>query len=133
VYDPIFAMVFVAANVLIDVDHYLLVLYISKFKIWDLKRSYNFFLLKQDELYHIDAIFIFHTIEFLIIIFLIYWFTKYIYVLAVLFGLIYHILWDYLEVIYFKIKHKKYKFKQISIVWFLLKKYYFKKRQSTTK
>ncbi len=122
-FNPVFGMIFLLSSVLIDVDHYLLVLYATKFKIWDLKKAYNFFLIKHGTHYHIDAIYVFHTIEFVLILLLVYWFTRYIYLLAIIFGWVYHMFFDIAEVIYFKLKHSSsHKFKQMSIVWYLIKK-----------
>jgi len=129
-FDPLFGILFVLASVLIDVDHYFLVLYATKFKVWDLTKAYNFFSLKHHKSHHIDAIFIFHTIEALLVVFLVYWFTKYNYILAILLGMIYHIFWDIIEVTYFKLRHKQgHKYKHMSIIWFIIKKYLVKNKR----
>lgn len=121
--NPIFAMTFVIANVLIDLDHYFLVLYANKLKIWNLKRIYNFFALRHDKEYHVKAIYIFHTIEFVLLIAILYLITNWIYLLAIIFAIIYHLIFDFAEVSYFKyIKRKNIYYKPISIILFLIRK-----------
>ncbi|PIU22061.1 MAG: hypothetical protein COT14_03635 [Candidatus Diapherotrites archaeon CG08_land_8_20_14_0_20_30_16] len=122
-YTPVFGMTFLLSSVLIDFDHYLLILYATKFRVWDPRKAYNYFKSRNGKLHlHIDALFIFHTIEFLVVLLLIYWFTKWTFVLAVVFGWIYHLFFDMLEVTYFKIRHnRRHKYKPLSLIWYLVK------------
>jgi len=120
---PSFSIVFILSSILIDVDHYILVLYAKKFKIWDIKRIYKFFELKRKTHEKIHAIYVFHSIELLILLTILYFSTNWIYFLAILFGILYHILFDILEVAYLKyIRKKRIHFKNYSIIWFLIKK-----------
>jgi len=121
--NPIFAMTFVIANVLIDLDHYFLVLYANKFKMWNFKRVYEFFALRHGKEYHVKAIYIFHTIEFFILICILYLITNWIYLLAIIFAIVYHLLLDFAETAYFKhVKKRNEHYKPISIILFLIRK-----------
>jgi hypothetical protein len=125
-FDPTFGIIFFLFSVLIDVDKYILVLWVTKFKVWDLEKIYKYFEYRHGKhQYHIDAIFIFHTIEFAAIILILYLTTHWIYLLAILFGWIYHMFFDILEVAYFKLRHnRQHKFKNMSIIWFLIRRKY---------
>jgi len=121
--NPLFAIIFVIVNVLIDLDHYFLVLYVNKFKIWNLKRVYEFFALRHGKEYHVKAIYIFHTIEFFLLTVILYLITNWIYFLAIIFAIVYHLILDFAEGVYLKhIKKKNLHYKPISIVLFLINK-----------
>lgn len=125
-FTPLFGIIFFLTSVLIDFDHYLLVLYATKFKVWNLKRAYNYFEIRHAKhQHHIDAVYIFHTIEFAALILVLYLTTHWSYLLAILFGWIYHMFFDILEITYFKLRHdRRHRYKHMSIIWFLLKRKY---------
>ena len=117
----LFALVFFISNILIDLDHYLFVIFKTKFKFTNFKQIYKFYKDSKTNL-KLDAIYIFHTIEFVGILYLIYYFTKEILIIAAILGLIYHILFDFIEVIYWKIRKKEMHFKKTSIIYYFIKK-----------
>lgn len=117
----LFALVFFLSNILIDLDHYLFVIFKTKFKFTNFKQIYKFYKDLKTNI-KIDAIYIFHTIEFLGILYLTYYLTKEVLIIAGILGIIYHILFDFIEVIYWKIRKKDLHFKKTSIIYYLIKK-----------
>ncbi len=120
-----FALTFFLANVLIDIDHYLFVIFKTNFKFTKFMHIYKFYKENKTNLL-IDAIYVFHTIEFLGILYLIYYLTKEILIIAIILGIVYHILFDFIEVIYWKIRKRKIHFKKTSIIYYLIKKLFVK-------
>lgn len=117
----LFALVFFLSNILIDADHYLFVILKTKFKFTNLKHIYKFYKDSKTNV-KIDAIYVFHTIEFIGLLYLIYYLTKEVLIVAIILGIIYHILFDFIEVIYWKIRKNEMHFKKTSIIYYLIKK-----------
>ena len=101
------AFLILFASIFIDFDHYLW--YLIKNKDWKLKNSYQSFkekrllwnnLSKKEKKEHKMPIFIFHVIEFWIILILLSFISKYF--IYVLLGVLIHMILDYLETIYTK-------------------------------
>ena len=116
-----FALTFFLANILIDLDHYLFVIFKTNFKFTKFMHIYKFYKGNKTNLL-INAIYVFHTIEFIGILYLVYYFTKEILIIAVILGVIFHMLFDFIEVIFWKIKKTKIHFKKTSIIYYLIKR-----------
>lgn len=83
------------ASVLIDFDHY--IWYTNRKKDWNLKRAYkwNTYLERKHE----KAMHIFHTIEFLILIFILSFFLRIFF--YILIGILFHSILDFIGMICF--------------------------------
>lgn len=79
-------LIFIATNVLIDIDHY--PVYVWKFKKLSLKKAHSYF----KNLNGTDDIAIFHTFEFIILIFILSFFYKIFFL--VFLGLVFHLISD---------------------------------------
>lgn len=95
------------SSVLIDVDHH--IYYILKKKNISLKNSYNWFLKQRKKYLKLNRtqkkniqtpIFIFHGIEFILLLILLSFLNKFF--LWILIGVLFHIVFDLIELIYIK-------------------------------
>jgi len=90
------SITFWVASVLIDGDHYVDYLYRNRFKDFSVRRMFTFHdllsieFIKQGSL----GLNLMHTVEFLLAVFVFYVFTGWVWVLAVLGGMLFHIITD---------------------------------------
>jgi len=96
------------ANLLIDIDHY--ILYIFKFKSLDVVRAHNYFFNEEK-----SFLLFFHTVEFLLVLLILSLSFKLVF--FVLIGVVIHLLLDIYEE-----TRKKYIGRFPSIVWWYLRK-----------
>ena len=110
------------ATVFIDFDHYLW--YVYRKKSFNLIKAYFWFkekrkkwlqLSEKEREKHRRAYLIFHSIEFWILLFLLSFMNKLF--LFILIGVLFHMIFDYIEIIYVK---EKFYFK-FSLIWIYLK------------
>jgi hypothetical protein len=105
--NPIFCLLFFLSGFLIDTDHF--IYYVQKKKDFNLRNAYyyNKNYLEQDlkRKNQTRLVYIFHTVEFLIILFVLSLFSELLW--SVLLGCLFHILTDFISEI--SSKHKKYK------------------------
>lgn len=91
---PLNSLIVLLASVFIDADHYLF--YVEKMKDWNLKNSYIWH--KKLPKHHKPIMHIFHTLEFLFLVFiLVYFWQGFFFVLV---GMLFHSIMDVLEMIY---------------------------------
>lgn len=86
-------LLIILGGVLVDIDHYLY--YVVKFKDYNLKKAIKFYrkiTLKKDVKLYGEVIRIFHTIEFLIVVLIGAFFSKYLLLIAI--GSCIHVLMD---------------------------------------
>jgi len=105
------------ASILIDFDHYLF--YVQETKKWSLQKAYNWKIYRQKK--HKPIMMIFHTIEFLILVFILSFVWKGFG--FILIGLVFHSIFDMIQLGY----EKKLYIREFSLIRFLLrdKKNYF--------
>jgi hypothetical protein len=110
------------SSFLIDFDHYLWFLY--RKKSFNLKKAYFWFkekrkkwleLSKKEREKHRRAYLIFHSIEFWMLLLFLSFFNKIF--LFILLGVLFHMIFDYIEIFYVK---EKFYFK-LSLIWIYLK------------
>lgn len=112
------ALVVFLASVFIDIDHYLF--YVQKKHNLNLKKAYSFYL--HLPLNHKPIMHIFHTVEFMLLIFLLSYFNPVF--LFVLIGMVFHSITDMIEFIVNKNTYCR----EFFLIRFLIKKdrsYYF--------
>ena len=109
---PFQALIILLAGFLIDVDHWLL--YVWEFRDFNIKNSYRWFYKFYISKEKRKFLCIFHTIEALIVVTLLG--LKYPLFLAVLVGMLFHILLDLIQAY-----RDGFYSKEISIIYFLLK------------
>ncbi|OIO62625.1 hypothetical protein COY26_02580 [Candidatus Woesearchaeota archaeon CG_4_10_14_0_2_um_filter_33_10] len=95
-------------NILLDVDHY--ILYIFKFKSFDIVKAHNYFFNEEK-----SFLLFFHTVEFLLVLLILSLSFKLVF--FVLIGVVIHLLLDIYEE-----TRKKYIGRFPSIVWWYLRK-----------
>ncbi len=95
------------SSFLIDFDHYLYYIFIKKdFNLkrahrWFVKKRYNWIALSKEQRSKFKfPIFIFHGLEFFIILLLFYFLNKIF--LGIILGIMFHMLLDFIELYYFK-------------------------------
>lgn len=106
------ALIIFLASFLIDIDHYLL--YISKERDFNLVRAYKWF--RKQETNHKPMLVVFHTVEFIFLIFIIALFSKTF--LFILLGMLIHSLLDVIEMTY----HRKFHCREYFLTRYLLSK-----------
>lgn len=93
------SLFFFLGSVLIDIDHYVIYLYFSKFKDWNVKKMFQFHSLVRQWLYShsIYVLLSFHTVEFLLLVLIFaFWFGS-VEIYLIFFGLLFHLLLDTLR------------------------------------
>ncbi|MBA3064048.1 hypothetical protein FP803_01280 [Candidatus Woesearchaeota archaeon] len=95
-------------NILLDVDHY--ILYIFKFKSFDMVKAHNYFFNEEK-----PFLLFFHTVEFLLVLLLLSFYSKLAF--FALIGVVIHFLLDIYEEM-----REKYIGRFPSIVWWYLRK-----------
>ena len=93
-------MIFILANVLIDLDHYFI--YGIKFKDWNLFNTYRFFASKQKGRSKKYYLCIFHSLEFLSLFALITLLSKDLILISILSGFLFHCFIDLIYAILVK-------------------------------
>lgn len=118
----IFALVFLAATVLIDVDHYIVYLFLTRFQDLSVKNAFNFFVDKRNRYIHRKKIYLFHSIEFLLVLLLLLILLKESLLIAVILGLVFHLILDFCQSLWVLARSHKNHFKRQSILINLLSK-----------
>ncbi|MFH0936568.1 MAG: hypothetical protein V1815_02725 [Candidatus Woesearchaeota archaeon] len=81
------------AGFLIDVDHY--IYYVLKFKSFNLKKAYKYFEEYEKKRHFKDVLCIFHTIEFFILLLILSFYNKIIFLIFI--GIIFHEILDLID------------------------------------
>jgi len=116
------AISFLISNVLIDVDH--IINYFYYYKDLNLVTIYNHYMFNKKTKKHKERqLYILHTIEAVAIFGALGFLVSKNVGYGVIFGLLFHIICDLLEVVYEKAKQESIHYKPISIIYYLLKYY----------
>lgn len=118
--NPLFAIIFLAASVLIDVDHYILYLFQTNFSSLSIKKAYAFFVDPTRKYLHRDKLYIFHTIEFLLILLFMQAYFKDSYTLAMIIGVVFHHILDFVGEFRRYLKFDEFCFKRPSCIIYLI-------------
>jgi hypothetical protein len=99
------ALLFWGATVLIDADHYWDYLWRSKFVDWSGWRMFRYYDLieEQRENPNFLALSLFHTIEVFLAVYLLGRLWNYDFFIIILWGMLFHIFWDLIDLIYHKV------------------------------
>ena len=118
--NPLFSLIFLASSVLIDVDHYLLFLTQTNFSSLSIKKSYAYFTDPVKKYLHRDKLYVFHTIEFLLILLFLQAYFKNPFTLAMILGLVFHHILDFFGEFRRYIKFGEFCFKKPSCIMYLI-------------
>ncbi len=118
--NPLFAIIFLSASVLIDADHYILYLFQTNFANFSIKKSYLFFTDHTKRYLHRDKLYIFHTIEFLLILLFLQAYFKDLYTLAMIIGIVFHHILDFIGEFRRYLKLGEFCFKRPSCIMYLV-------------
>jgi len=101
--DVLFALLFLLSSFIIDIDHYFSTLLLER-KIYSLLKIYREFqfIEKMTDKWHEKRPLIFHSVEFIFILFVLSFYNKFI--LAIFLGTLFHVILDLLTVGFYKPK-----------------------------